>query len=508
MQLVEQLLKSKTPKKVGMDLNGMETMRDFGVMEAQILYLMGVRPIWDRNNLAIDVELIPREELKRPRIDVFIAMGGLYKENFPSRVELLDKAVRLATAAKEDDNLVRSGTQAVEQNLLKAGVSAEQAALLAPARIFGTKPGNMSGTNILYQIPRSGVWDKDDEVADVYIDNMSYVYTKGMMGQKVEGLYQHAIQGTDTLVRVWASNMTSQLSNHHAYEYLGGLSLAVKKLTGKEAEAFIADVRDPNGARMRYFQEVLTTTIKTELLNKKWIEGMKKQGYAGAGHASELVKNTFGWSVTRKGSVSDAMWNEIAAVYVDDKHNLGMREWFEKNNPHALQEIAATMLEASRKGYWKANPATLQKLSNVFATVAVQHGDSGGLVTGGNTKLEEYAASILKAPGDQASAALANRMSESLRTSSGGAKSDPDAGAASKTAATPAKAAVAAPEPKSETPTPDAKAKSQPATVTGYQLQPVAKENPMDSPDWKVISMAAAAGVLLLWGFVRRKGAA
>ncbi|MBI1923580.1 cobaltochelatase subunit CobN [Candidatus Poribacteria bacterium] len=258
VKLVDEMLKKRGPKKVGMDLNGMETMRDFGVMEAQILYLMGVRPVWDANNLAIDVELIPREELKRPRIDVFIAMGGMYKENFPTRVELLDKAVRLASAAQEEENSVREGTLKLEQRLISRGFSGEQAAQLAAARIFGTKPGNMSGTNTLYLIPRSGVWNKDDEVADVYIDNMSYVYTKGIWGQKIEGLYENAIQGTDTLVRVWASNMTSQLSNHHAYEYLGGLSMAVKKLTGQEPEALIAKVftqRDFTGFLGSFFRE-------------------------------------------------------------------------------------------------------------------------------------------------------------------------------------------------------------------------------------------------------------
>jgi len=138
VQLVDQMLKTKHPKKIGMDLNGMETMRDFGVMEAQILYLVGVRPLWDRNNLAYDVELIPREELKRPRVDVFVAMGGMYKENFPTRVELIDKAIRLASAAQESDNYVRAGTAAIESRLKASGFAPEQASQLSTARIFGT----------------------------------------------------------------------------------------------------------------------------------------------------------------------------------------------------------------------------------------------------------------------------------------------------------------------------------------------------------------------------------
>jgi cobaltochelatase CobN len=398
-QLVDELLRKKPLRKVGMDLNGMDTMRDFGVMEGQILYLMGVRPVWDRNNLAVDVELIPREELKRPRVDVFIAMGGQYKENFSTRVELIDKAVRLAASADEPDNYVRLGTLENETKLRARGLDAARADLLAPARIFGTKQGNMSGTNILYLIPRSGVWDHDAEVADVYIDNMSWVYTKGAWGEKIDGLYEQAIQGTEALVRNWASNMTSQLSNHHAYEYLGGLSMAVKKLTGKEPEAFIADVRDPDGARMRGFNEVLATSFRSELLNPAWIAGMKAHGYAGAGHAAELVKNTFGWSVTRGDAVSDSTWNEIYAVYVEDKLELGVREWMDTANPHALQEMVATMLEASRKGYWQADAKTVAHLASTYRESVARHGDSNGLVSGGNKALEEYAGRYATAPG-------------------------------------------------------------------------------------------------------------
>jgi cobaltochelatase CobN len=483
VQLVDELLRMRKPKKVGMDLNGMDTMRDFGVMEAQALYLMGVRPIWDRNSLAIDVELIPRAELKRARVDVFIAMGGQYKENFPTRVELLDKAVRLASAADEPDNYVRERTQENARQLQQRGMPAEQAAQLAPARIFGTKQGNMSGTNILYLIPRSGVWDKDAEVADVYVDNMSWVYTKGAWGQKIDGLYQQAIQGTDTLVRNWSSNMTSQLSNHHAYEYLGGLSMAVKSLTGREAEAFIADVRSADGARMREFGEVLSTTFKTELLNPNWIKGMKEHGYAGAGHAAELVKNTFGWSVTRTGSVSDSTWNEIYSVYVEDKLNLGVREWMEKENPHALQEMAATMMEASRKGYWKADEKTLQSLARVYRDSVAAHGESNGLVSGGNKALEQFIGHHLDAPG-------------SVPTSA---------------APGPASAAAAS----APAPPPLASAASRAATVVGQVMAPVkqALRAPRPAAAARAIGtlasvlMSTASLALLLTGFVRREGA-
>jgi len=426
VQLVDDFLRTHTVKKAGMDLNGMDTMRDFGVMEAQILYLMGVRPIWDRNNLAIDVELIPRAELKRPRVDVFIAMGGLYKENFPTRVQMLDKAVRLVSALKEEENYVREGTLANEKKLLEKGFAPEQAAQLANARIFGAKPGDMSGTNILYLIPNSGAWEKKQDVTDVYIDHMSYVYTNGAWGQKIDGVYEQAIQGTEALIRVWASNTSSQLSNHHAYEYLGGLTMAVTKLTGKQPQAYIADVRDPDGARMRDFDEVLQTDFRTQLLNPNWVKGMKEHGYAGAGQVSELMKNTFGWTTTREGSVSDATWNEMYSVYFEDKYHLGTREWMEKDNPHALEESAAVMLEAERKGYWHADEKTKAQLAATITELAAKYGKSGGVVSDGNQKLKQYVSQLANAPGGLlTSAAAAPGPANGAHAANGGTRGNP-----------------------------------------------------------------------------------
>ncbi|MFH2002943.1 MAG: cobaltochelatase subunit CobN, partial [Planctomycetota bacterium] len=387
VQLVDEMLVKKHPKKVGFDLNGMNTMRDFGVLEAQILYLIGVKPVWDQNHLVIDVELIPRDQLNRPRIDVFIAMGGQYKENFPSRIRLIDKALRLVNSLDESDNLVRQNTLGMEERLLAMGYSGLKAGLLSPARIFGTKPGNMSGTNILHLVPRSGVWENADEITSVYIDSMNYVYTGEIWGEKAADLYGQAIQQTDTLIRAWSSNMTSPLSNHHAYEYLGGLSLAVTQLTGQEPDALIADVRDPDGAKIRDFEEVLAGNLRSELLNHHWISGMMAHDYAGAGHMAELVKNTFGWDVTRSSSVSEGVWNNIYETYVKDKYDMDLHAWFDRVNPHALQEIAATLIEATRKVCWHPEAEVLEVICRVYAQSVVEHGPSSGLISGGNDKL-------------------------------------------------------------------------------------------------------------------------
>jgi cobaltochelatase CobN len=183
------------------------------------------------------------------------------------------------------------------------------------------------------------------------------------------------------------------------------MNLAVKKLTGKEPAALISDVRDPNVARVRRFEEVLDSTFRTELLNRDWIRGMKSHDYAGAGHIAELVKNTFGWQVTRRSAVTDGTWNEIYDTYVQDKYGMGLPGWFDQVNPHARQELTATMLEAARKGYWAASGEQLAILGEAYASSVARYGPSAGLVSGGNAPLQEFVTAKLNGLGKQPIAA-------------------------------------------------------------------------------------------------------
>jgi cobaltochelatase CobN len=483
VQLVGQLLKEKPKlRKVAFDMNAFETMRDYGVTEAQALYLMGVRPVWDHNNLAVNVEIIPRAELKRPRVDVFIAISGSMRDNFPSRVKLLDKAVRMVSDLDEPDNFVRQGTAATRADLERQGFSGEKVKLYAPARIFGTRPGEY-GTRILYLIPKTGAWDDRKEIADVYRQNMSHVFTGDVWGENVPGLYDNAMKGTELVLRTWTSNMTGPLTNHHVYEYAGGLSLAVEASTGKQPQLMFNDVR--NNPALRDFNEVVATEAHVTMLNPKWIRGMMENGYSGAGMITEVVRNTSGWEATRKGSVSQELWGEIHAVYVKDKHGLRVKEWMDRQNPHARQELLATLLEAARKGDWKADAATRRELAREYAQSVAKHGDSAGLATGGNQKLQAEVVARLDAPGDTELAALTESYKAALARS------------AQAPAGTPAPAPGPAPG-------------DTPEVVTGNVLEPVPPPTEIGAATrtWLAAGVGGAALGLVLFGVLRRRRAA
>ena len=395
------------PTKVGFDLRSGATFRDYGVMEAQILYLMGVEPIWDEKQLVNDVRLIPRDVLGRPRVDVFIAAGSWYESNLPSRLQLWDKAVRLVAAADEPDNLIKSHSEAVAHQLRETGIVESRARMLARGRIFGIAPGREVGGMLSYRVSRSGDWESRDEIADAYLASHKYIYTEGAWGEAAEAAYDKTIQGTHTVVRSWSDQMTGPLASRYTWLHGGALCLAVERLTGKRPEYVFSDVRDLDNAGMTNAEDALRREYRVRLFNRKWLEGMMKEGYAGADHMRFLVSNSFGWEVMRPGSVGNDTWNEMKKVLVDDKLNLGLRDWFDKNNPYAIQDAMAAMLEAARKGYWQADEAVLKDLARRYAENIASNGMSGHITSGGNQKLHAMVRGLVAGDGQQVQFLLA-----------------------------------------------------------------------------------------------------
>lgn len=406
-QLVDQLLaqhlkdKGHYPEKIAFTLNSFATFQDYGVMEAQILYLMGVEPVWDERNLVAELKLIPAAELGRPRVDVFISALGYYRDMLPTRMRLIDKAIRLVASQNEPNNIIYQNSQQVKAELEQQGVKPEKAERLSRARIFGSPPGQFGSAGYYYLVERSGEWDTREELLNTYLSFSRHVYTDGIWGEDAPETYNRQIQGTEVLIRSWSDRTRSPLSNKYDWYKGGSLSLAIKHLTGKEPEWFFSDVRDPDQASMVNAEDALRKDYRVRLFNRKWIEGMMKEGYAGADQIAVHVSNTMGWKIMRENSVTDETWNEIVDTYIHDKRNLNIKEWFESENPFAYQEVTEILLESARKEYWKPSPETLQEVAIEYAKSVARHGEGGGLRGGGNKKLEAFVEKVLSAPGSK-----------------------------------------------------------------------------------------------------------
>ncbi|WP_422923417.1 cobaltochelatase subunit CobN [Singulisphaera sp. PoT] len=521
--------KGRLPEKIAFDLRPHATFRDFGVMEAQILHCLGVEPVWDDRDLVNDVRIIPAAVLGHPRVDVFVAPGGLYALNLPGRLELIDKAIRMVAALKEDGNTVAANSERVKSELLAKGVEPARADALSRARIFGVQPGEYGSAGSSAFIQQSGSWTTREEVIDYYLAEAKNVYTKGHWGEPAPEAYDRQMQGTDTVLRSWSDHMTGPLANKYMWLHGGQLAAAVERVTGRKPEYLFSDVRDFDKAGIVRAEDALAREFRVRLFNRKWIEGMMKEGYAGADQISNMVNNAMGWEVVREGSVPRQTWEQIDAIFVKDELGLSIRPWFESENPFAFQELTSTMLESIRKGYWKADAETSRRLAEGYARSVVRHGDNGGLRSGGNVPLLQYvertlanassadladlgkryhtrieaadkpAATLVAlgpAPGPAPLPASATAPAASTPSAGGGeakAEAQPPATAKSDSpsAAAPAPAAApAGPAPTAATP------------VRGARMEPAAPPPSSWSP---LGPLAGAAVILLIGGFVLRR---
>ncbi len=314
------------PTTVGLVVWGTACMRTGGDDVAEILALLGVRPVWaDESGRVTGIELIPDDELGRPRVDVVVRISGFFRDAFPHVVAMLDDAARLA--GFDDD-----------------------------PRIFGSKPGAY-GSGILAVLD-SGDWRDDDDLAAVYTAWGGYSYGRGGMGVAA----REAMTRRFSRVQIAVKNQDNR--EHDIFDsddYLqdhGGMVATIRALTGDEPKAFFGDSSDPARPRVRTLSEEAARVVRTRVVNPKWIAAMRAHGYKGAFELAATVDYLYGYDATAH-VVEDWMYERVTDAYVGDPET---RKFFEQSNPWALRSIAERLLEANQRGLWHASDEALATL--------------------------------------------------------------------------------------------------------------------------------------------------
>ena len=382
------------PRKVSYTLWSSEFIETGGATIAQCLYLLGVEPIRDAFGRVTDIRLIPSEELGRPRIDVVVQTSGQLRDLAASRLFLITRAVEMAAQAedKEHPNMVAQGVKEAERVLVEKGLSPKEAREVSTHRVFGGVNGNY-GTGIQGMTMASDRWENESELAEVYLNNMGAYYGKE---DQWEGMRQYAFEAalanTDAVIQPRQSNTWGALSLDHVYEFMGGMNMAVRNVTGKEPDAYLSDYRNRNHARMQEVKEAIGVESRTTLFNPTYIKEKMQGGASDANTFVELVQNTYGWNVMKPEAIDNEMWDGIYDTYVKDQYNLGTRAFFEQKNPAALQEMTAVMMESARKGYWKASDAQLKDIAQLHTELVKKYGASGSQMVSDNQKLQDFIA--------------------------------------------------------------------------------------------------------------------
>ncbi|MDP3878386.1 MAG: cobaltochelatase subunit CobN [Methylobacter sp.] len=398
------------PEKLTFTMWSTETMRHMGMLEAQIMYAMGVKPVWDKGGRVTGMEVIAQKDLGRPRIDTVISLTGLYRDQFPNVMERFNEAIAMVAKLDEADelNFIRRNTLRIKAELLQQGVSAEQAEEFALTRIFGTESGDY-GTKLPKATLASDKWEKDDgKLAKLYLSRMSWAYgpntanwsKKLQDGQGKElNAYATHLKGTSAAVFSRSSNLRGLLDMDHPFEYLGGISLAVQHLDGKAPQLYISNMRDPNKTKLETAEKFMAKELRAVYHHPNWVKEMQKEGYSGTLKMLDVVNNFWGWQTMDKNIVRNDQWQEFHETYVKDKYKLGTREWFEKSNPTALAQITERMIEAIRKDYWQADEQTKRELVEVYQEIAKQHD-----VQTSNETFKAYVAELAQGYGISANA--------------------------------------------------------------------------------------------------------
>jgi cobaltochelatase CobN len=356
----------KYPETVAIVVWATDCMRTNGDDVAEILYLMGIKPVWEESSgRVIGVEPIPLETLRRPRIDVTIRISGLFRDNFPNIVHLLDEAVAMVAELKEtsDKNYIKKHVEAEVAESLTKGMDISKAREEACYRIFGDIPGGYgSGVNDAIETKN---WKTQSDLANIYVTWGCYVYSRKNFGLKSPELYRQRLGKVDLTVKNMDTREYDALQIDDTYSYHAGMDVAIKEISGKAPRSFYGDSSDPNRVKVRSTAEEIKYCFRARLANPKWIEGLKRHGYHGATEFSRQMDHVIGWDATEE-VIEDWMYADLAKKFVLDQK---MQDWLKEVNPYALQNMTERLLEAIERGMWQTSDEMKKQLQQVYLTV-------------------------------------------------------------------------------------------------------------------------------------------
>jgi cobaltochelatase CobN len=396
-------LTARTPAKLAFSLWSVETMRHQGLLEAQALWLLGVEPQWDAGGRVTGVKLVPRETLGRPRVDVVLSATGLYRDHFPNVMKQLARAVQLAAQAREADNPVAANTQRIAERLRGQGLPEDAARRAGETRIFASESGRYS-TGLDDAALATDTWqgkaEGDRKLAQLYLARMQFAYGpdeaewgSGSAGGRGVNLYAEHLRGTEGAVLSRSSNTYGMLTTDDPFQYLGGIGLAVRHLDGRAPALYISNLRGAGAGRTENAAQFLAKELATRQFHPGYIKGLMAEGYAGTLQVLDATNNFWGWTAVAREIVRDDQWQEMVDVYVRDKHDLGLKDWFERENPHALAQTVERMLEAARQGYWRADAKVVAELKARYRELAARFD-----VRSDNARFTEFVGYGLQAP--------------------------------------------------------------------------------------------------------------
>jgi magnesium chelatase subunit H len=341
---------NRLPESIALVLWGTDNLKSAGGPIGQALALLGARPRFDSYGRLCGAELVPLDELGRPRIDVVVTLSGIFRDLLPLQTKLLAEAAFLAASADEpvERNFVRKHVLAYQA---EHGCDLETAAL----RVFSNADGAY-GSNVNQMIDAS-CWNDEDELAEAYTRRKCFAYSRSGRPARQAELLASVLAGVELAYQNLESVELGVTTVDHYFDTLGGIGRAVKRARGETAPVYIGDQTRGEGT-VRTLSEQVALETRTRMLNPKWYESMLEHGYEGVRQIELHITNTMGWSATT-GQVQPWVYKQLTETYVLDP---AMRERLAALNPKASARVANRLLEAHERSYWQPDEATLEAL--------------------------------------------------------------------------------------------------------------------------------------------------
>jgi len=349
----------KWPETIACVLWGTDNIKTYGESLAQVMWMVGVRPVPDALGRVNKLELISLEELGRPRIDVVINCSGVFRDLFINQMNLLDQGVKMAAEADEPLSMNYVRKHALQQ-AEEMGINLRQAA----TRVFSNASGSYS-SNVNLAVENS-TWESEAELQEMYLARKSFAFTSDNPGtmEQTRQIFETTLKSVDVTFQNLDSSEISLTDVSHYFDSDPTKVVAKLRGDGKTPASFIADTTTAN-AQVRSLSETVRLDARTKLLNPKWYEGMLSHGYEGVRELSKRLVNTTGWSATA-GAVDNWVYEDTNTTFIQDE---AMRQRLMNLNPHSFRKIVATLLEVNGRGYWETSENNLQLLRELYQEV-------------------------------------------------------------------------------------------------------------------------------------------
>jgi len=337
------------PKHMAISAWGTANMRTGGDDIAQALALMGVRPTWDAASRRVTgFEVLPADILARPRIDVTLRISGFFRDAFPNLIDLFDSAVRAVSVLDEtaDQNPLAARVKAESGELIASGVDVAEATRRAGFRVFGSMPGAY-GAGLQALMDEKG-WDTEADLAKAYVAWGGYAYGSGAEGEARHGLFETRLKSVEAVVQNQDNREHDLLDSDDYYQFEGGITAAVRVLSGSQPATWHVDHSRPETPKARTLEDEIGRVVRARVVNPKWIDGVMRHGYKGAFEMAATVDYLVSFAATAR-CVKDHHFDAVFQAYLDDER---VREFIRENNPDALKDMAERLIEAQDRGLW------------------------------------------------------------------------------------------------------------------------------------------------------------